>query len=202
MPFSLPCTFRTLTPLQSIFFSRSLPSPPTTRHSNSRISISLFLDTSYPGRDHHCSDGLGKSSAHITRLVCLFALATRFQRAMTRRLTIGSRSEMGLETNLLSEPASQPDPSFAWSSPTKLDFWKKPSKWQICMPRLRLVLKFVLSFVCLVLLLKVLNDKPPPKKPAKPPTEDEAREAEKRTNWLWKDFPMYDTTYLPYRASC
>ena len=162
-------------------------------------SIDL-LDVSYSAQDDHCSDGLGRNSAHITRLVCLFALATRSQRAMTRRLTVGSRSEMGLETNLLSEPA-QPDPSFTWS-PTKLDFWKKPSKWQICMPRLRLVAKFVLSFVCLILLLKVLNDKPPPKKPAKPPTEDEAREAEKRTNWLWKDYRMYATDHSHHRVPC
>lgn len=109
---------------------------------------------------------------------------------MTRRLTVGSRSEMGLETSLLSSPASSPASPLTWTS-AKLDFWKKPSKWQICMPRLRLVAKFVVSFVFLVLILKLLNDKPPPpKKPVRAPTEEEAMEAAKRTNWLWKDYPM------------
>jgi hypothetical protein len=110
---------------------------------------------------------------------------------MTRRLTIGSRSEMGLETPILSDPPSQPDPSPLNFTTVKTDFWKKPSKWQICMPRLRLIAKFAVSFVFLVLVLKILNDKPPapPKQPHKTPTEAEAMEAAKRTNWLWKDFP-------------
>ena len=116
--------------------------------------------------------------------------------AMTRRLTIGSRSEMGLETPILSDPPSQPDRfPLNWTTAVKPDFWKKPSKWQICMPRLRLIAKFAVSFVFLVLVLKVLNDKPPAlhtQTPQKPPTEAEAREAEKRTNWLWKDYPTYD----------
>jgi hypothetical protein len=113
---------------------------------------------------------------------------------MTRRLTIGSRSEMGLETLILSDPASQPDPSPLNFTTVKTDFWKKPSKWQICMPRLRLVAKFAVSFVFLVLVLKILHDKPPtpPKHPPKPPTEAEAMEAAKRTDWLWKDYPTYD----------
>jgi hypothetical protein len=111
---------------------------------------------------------------------------------MTRRLTIGSRSEMGLETPVLSDPPSQPDPSPLTFAAVKPDFWKKPSKWQICMPRLRLIAKFAVSFVFLVLVLKILNDKPPvppPKQAHKPPTEAEAMEAAKRTDWLWKDFP-------------
>lgn len=59
------------------------------------------------------------------------------------------------------------------------------------MPRLRLIAKLTVSFVFLVLVLKILNDKPPAprKQPHKPPTEAEAMEAAKRTNRLWKDFP-------------
>jgi len=62
------------------------------------------------------------------------------------------------------------------------------------MPRLRLVAKFAVSFVFLVLVLKILHDKPPtpPKHPQRPPTEAEAMEAAKRTDWLWKDYPRYD----------
>ena len=62
------------------------------------------------------------------------------------------------------------------------------------MPRLRLIAKFAVSFVFLVLVLKILHDKPrtPPKHPKRPPTEAEAMEAAKRTDWLWKDYPTYD----------
>jgi len=62
------------------------------------------------------------------------------------------------------------------------------------MPRLRLVAKFAVSFVFLVLVLKIRHDKPPtpPKQPPKPPTEAEAMEAAKRTDWPWKDYPTYD----------
>lgn len=61
------------------------------------------------------------------------------------------------------------------------------------MPRLRLIAKFAVSFVFLVLVLKILHDKPParPKRPSRPPTEAEAMEAAKRTDWLWKDYPTY-----------
>jgi hypothetical protein len=87
---------------------------------------------------------------------------------------------MGLETPVLSDPPSQPDPSPLTFAAVKTDFWKKPSKWQICMPRLRLIARFAVTFVFLVFVLKIPNDKPP--------TEAEAMEAAKRTDWLWKDF--------------
>jgi hypothetical protein len=99
---------------------------------------------------------------------------------------------MGLETPVLSDPPSQPDPPGLTFAAVKTDFWKKPSKWQICMPRLRLIAKLAVSFVFLVLVLKMLNDKPPvraPKQTNTPPTEAEAMEAAKRMDWLWKDFP-------------
>ena len=85
---------------------------------------------------------------------------------------------------------TEKEPSLVSWSLVKTDFWKKPSKWQICMPRLRLIAKCLVAFIFMVVVLKILNDKPgpPPKPKDAPPTEDEAREAEKRTNWLWKDF--------------
>ncbi|KAG9790945.1 hypothetical protein ABEF93_006908 [Exophiala dermatitidis] len=114
---------------------------------------------------------------------------------MTRRLTLsGSRSEMGL----LEESASEPEtPPPSWT-PAKQDFWKKPSKWQVCMPRLRVVAKVVAAFMCFIVLLKVVNQKPPPPPktappaPPKPPTEEELMEKAKREDWIWKDFTTHD----------
>lgn len=129
---------------------------------------------------------------------------------MTRRLTIsGSRSEMGL----LNEPSEPETPPPVWT-PAKQDFWRKPSKWQICMPRVRFIAKIVLSFVVVVTLFRVLTHnstppppppapnpppapvpeppkpKPEPKEPKPPHTEEEMREIAKKEAWIWKGFPL------------
>lgn len=129
---------------------------------------------------------------------------------MTRRLTIsGSRSEMGL----LAEPQEPETPPPSWTPPGK-DFWRKPSKWQICMPRLRFIAKVLVSFVFLVVLFKVLGQQPPPPPPPpdeppppllpetpddieplreewREPTEAEMIEFARREEWIWKDFDLY-----------
>jgi hypothetical protein len=114
---------------------------------------------------------------------------------MTRRLTLsGSRSEMGL----ISDPAEPESPPPSWT-PAKQDFWKKPSKWQICMPRLRLVAKIMATLIGFILLVKIMGQQPPPPpppptpppEPPKPPTEAEMIEASKRQDWIWKDFATY-----------
>jgi hypothetical protein len=129
---------------------------------------------------------------------------------MTRRLTIsGSRSEMGLLEDSPVEPETPPP---SWS-PAKYDIWKKPSRWQICMPRLRMVAKIVATFVFFILLIKIMNATPPPEpapsepepevadpvideitEPPPPPplTEEELMEMTmqnaKKEQWIWKDF--------------
>lgn len=121
----------------------------------------------------------------------------------TRRLTIsGSRSEMGFVTDTPVEPGTPPP---VWT-PAKNDFWKKPSRWQICMPRLRLFAKVLLGLLGLIVVFKVMNTKPP--KPVEtapdpvPPPPDRlltekqltemSIEASKREDWAWKDFPQHD----------
>ena len=124
---------------------------------------------------------------------------------MTRRLTIsGSRSEMGL----LDEPQDPETPPPSWTPPGK-DFWRKPSKWQICMPRLRFIAKVLVFLVFMIVLFKVLGQQPPappppdeppavpqppediPKEEFHEPTEDEMMERAKREDWIWKDFDLY-----------
>lgn len=114
---------------------------------------------------------------------------------MTRRLTIsGSRSEMGL----LQDPPEPETPPPSWT-PAKHDFWKKPSKWQICMPRLRFVVKVLASIMGFALLIKLMSQRPPPAPPApEPPRQlseqemmDKLMENAKKEDWLWKDFPTY-----------
>ena len=102
---------------------------------------------------------------------------------MTRRLTVGSRSEMGL----LAEHVDPETPPPLWTPP-KTDFWKRPSRWQICLPRLRLVAKVVMSIVFALLLLSIYYDKRPIAID-RFQSEDERVEAMKRESWLWKDFP-------------
>jgi hypothetical protein len=131
---------------------------------------------------------------------------------MTRRLTFsGTRSEMGM---LEESPATPESPPPSWS-PAKYDIWKKPSRWQICMPRLRLVAKIVGSFLALIIILKILSASPPPTPPPEPPaevakpvveevvevapvTEDDlmkqSEENAKKQDWIWKDFPTYVTS--------
>ena len=110
---------------------------------------------------------------------------------MTRRLTINSRSEMGLPPEPVPEPDSPPP---VWT-PAKSDFWRKPSKWQICMPRLRMTAKVILSIVFFIIVVKVLQEKPPEKIPPPPPTlnelMDQLKEQNAREYWMWKDFRQY-----------
>ena len=102
---------------------------------------------------------------------------------MTRRLTVGSRSEMGL----LSEHTDPETPPPLWTPP-KADFWKRPSRWQVCLPRLRLFGKIAMSIFFALIILRLYFDMRPVAID-QPPTEAEAIEAAQRENWLWKDFP-------------
>ena len=98
------------------------------------------------------------------------------------------------------EPETPPP---VWT-PAKNDFWKKPSRWQICMPRLRLLAKILLGLLGFIVVFKVMNTKPlepspiePVKEPLPPPPEpvlteqeltEQSIEAAKREEWVWKDF--------------
>jgi len=102
------------------------------------------------------------------------------------------------------EPETPPP---VWT-PAKNDFWKKPSRWQICMPRLRLLAKVLLGLLGFVVVFKVMNTKPlpssviepvePVEEPLPPPPvpvlsehelTEQTIEAAKRQDWVWKDFP-------------
>jgi hypothetical protein len=110
---------------------------------------------------------------------------------------------MGLPTDF-HEPETPPP---SWT-PLKSDtFWYKPSRWQICMPRLRFIAKVVVSFFVLLVLFKILGQQPPPPpapvdeaslpqppadvpaKEVKEPTEEEMLAIAKKEQWIWKDFP-------------
>jgi hypothetical protein len=95
---------------------------------------------------------------------------------------------------LLEDPASEPEtPPPSWS-PAKPEFWRKPSKWQICMPRLRLIVKVFASFVGFIILIKLIGHpppkqaSPPPEAPRKHQTDNEMKASYKQDNWLWKGF--------------
>lgn len=123
---------------------------------------------------------------------------------MTRRLTITS-AEMG---DLVDRPDLHLLPSAGGEvTPFKQDtFWRRPSKWQICMPRLRFFAKVVGFVIFTGLCLKILTQGPPkppssgPITPAQPherpeenfrdPTEAEMIERSKMEDWIWKDFNM------------
>lgn len=102
---------------------------------------------------------------------------------MTRRLTVGSRSEMGL----LCEQNDPETPPPLWTPP-KTDFWKRRSRWQICLPRLWLVTKVSLLLFSFLVLLRIYYDKHPVLVDQQA-YEAEIMEAAQRNNWLWKDFP-------------
>ena len=125
---------------------------------------------------------------------------------MTRRLTLsGSRSEMGLPLDF-NEPVTPPP---SWTPAKDDTFWRKPSKWQICMPRLRFVAKLAISLIVLIVLFKVLGQQQPsppseiresrlPQPPGDvpmdggvEPTEEEMLAIARKEAWLWKDFPTY-----------
>ena len=103
--------------------------------------------------------------------------------AMARRMTIGARPEVGL----LSNPSVlEPLPTRAYA---KSDFWNRPSRWQICLPRLRTLAKSIMSIVLFVLVLRTLYQEK--SAAGRHLAEAENLEAVKRNNWLWKDFPLY-----------
>lgn len=64
------------------------------------------------------------------------------------------------------------------------------------MPRLRLFAKIGLSVMLFLIMIKVLNEKPPEKIPSPPLTTEELmeklREENAKENWIWKDFRQYD----------
>lgn len=115
--------------------------------------------------------------------------------AMTRRHTIGSRSELGLLEDT-PEPQTPPPVWTPALSQTKYT-WQKPSKWQ--MPRPRSVTKVVAAFVLSIFLYQLLYHKPPDA-PSPPPTEEQLRQAGLQERWAWKEFPPYVILYaLVYR---
>ena len=124
---------------------------------------------------------------------------------------------MGLLEDSPVEPETPPP---SWS-PAKFDIWKKPSRWQICMPRLRMVAKIVATLIAVILVIKIMNASPPPppapepvpevvkpvieeitEPPPPPPTDEELMEMTmknaKKEQWIWKDFP----TYVPNSSFC
>lgn len=126
---------------------------------------------------------------------------------MSRRLTITS-AEMG---NLPERPDLQL-PVGGEATPVKKGpfFFAKPSKWQICMPRLRFIAKIIAFLLFTALCLKILSQGPPtpreqaPVSPTQPPdnpeqnfrepTEAEMIERSKREDWIWKDYSLYVTS--------
>lgn len=115
---------------------------------------------------------------------------------MSRRLTLsGNRSEMGL----LQDPVEPETPPPSWT-PAKPEFWKKPSKWQICMPRLRLLVKILASLIGFAILIKIMGQQPPspsapisspPKQPTEQQLMDKLMEDSKKELWPWKSFETY-----------
>lgn len=100
------------------------------------------------------------------------------------------------------EPGTPPP---SWS-PARPDFWKKPSKWQICMPRLTILAKVLATFLGFILLVKIIGQKPElpssappigpkpelpavtPPEPPKPLSENDMKDAAEKVPWIWKDF--------------
>ena len=142
--------------------------------------VTLFMnDASHPTSATHYSRWTQSLSFTLFVQVILVIPAG----SMTRRLTVGSCSEMGL----LSEHTDPETPPPLWTPP-KTDFWKRPSRWQVCLPRLRFVAKIAMSILFGLLLLSIYFDKRPTAVD-KAQTEEERVEASKRETWLWKDFP-------------
>ena len=107
---------------------------------------------------------------------------------MTRRLTVGSRSEMGLPHVLEPDtPVSSPWPN----SPYKNEYWKVPSRWQTSRPRIRQIVKFISLVVLMSIVLKIYYDKdlPPTRLESDfPPSEHDPSIPD--GNWPWKDYPL------------
>ena len=104
-----------------------------------------------------------------------------------------TNSNRNFKMGLLDEPFEPRTPPPSWS-PARLDFWKKPSKWQIHMPRLTILAKLLASFFGFVLLVKIIGQKPAapstPLEPPEPPSENDMKAAAERMSWIWKDFTM------------
>jgi ABC-type Fe3+-siderophore transport system permease subunit len=121
-----------------------------------------------------------------------FTSARRSCMAMTRRHTISSGSEMDLLTSG-DDPLEPLTPPPVWTPalPQNKYAWRKPSKWQICMPRLRAVTKVVAAFILSIFFFQFLF-RNPLDHALPPPTEGQLREAAAQENWAWRDFPQYD----------
>lgn len=110
---------------------------------------------------------------------------------------------MGLFADTQEQEPGTPPP--VWT-PAKNDFWKKPSRWQICMPRLRMMAKVLLGMLGFLVVFRVMQTKPPEnvdkvKEPLPPPPDpmlteqelvDQTMEAAKRQDWVWNDFRLHD----------
>jgi hypothetical protein len=94
-------------------------------------------------------------------------------------------------------------------------FFPRPTKWQICMPRLRFVAKIFAFLIFTALCLKVLSQGPPkprsgPISPSQPPdnpeqnfrepTEAEMIERSKREEWIWKDYDLWVASRVTCRS--
>ncbi|KAK5252750.1 hypothetical protein LTS03_007684 [Exophiala xenobiotica] len=101
---------------------------------------------------------------------------------------------------LLQDPPEPETPPPSWT-PAKHEFWRKPSKWQICMPRLRLIVKVLASILAFALLIRIMSQPPPP--PPSPPPEpprqlteqeltDKMMEDSKKELWPWKSYETHD----------
>jgi len=102
---------------------------------------------------------------------------------MTRRHTIGSRSETGL----LDDPQEPQTPPPGWTPPlsnNKLT-WRKPSKWQVCMPKLRVVTKVTAAFMLAIFLYQLLHHRRAPNISPPPPTEEQLRQIAVQKDWAW-----------------
>ena len=107
---------------------------------------------------------------------------------MTRRLTVGSRSEMGLPF----QPEPDTPVTSQWSTPSKNE-WKVPARWQTSPPRFRQVLKIIGLVVLTSLILKIYYDKEIPQNGAQS-TPDLGQQPDPAhpdsAHWPWKDYPQ------------
>ena len=103
---------------------------------------------------------------------------------MTRRMTVGSRSELGLLNT-----AQEFETPSVWSSP-KLDVWRSPSRVHYSSPRIKLFGKVSLIALFTFLAYRIISEERQP--PRSTITTDQQRiDAANRKDFVWKDFPEY-----------
>ena len=108
---------------------------------------------------------------------------------MTRRLTVGSRSEMGLPY----VPEPDTPVTTPWPHSHEKDYWRVPSRWQTSPPRFRQVLKIIGLVFLTSFILKIYYDKDLPVLAKEKHLEDKEKgkdPSQPDGNWPWKDFPL------------